>query len=329
MQDRLHELHDLNSTELRPTFAEPEPFETISLDEVKTEKVRKRKLFKKKSKKKSAKKEELYVNEEEFMKEFFEEVTCIKHCFEVIDKNTNELEEKAGRYLYAPAANEEHSAEVLEKIIEETNLAASEVRNRLKAMDEANERTPEEEDPAQYKIRVNTYGTLVKRFFELGSRYQEVQTNYKNKHQEKLGHFYKIVNPAATQEEVDNIVENGNMQMLREMAINHTKAKETLEFVTTQNKEMRMLEQSIKELQQLFLDMALLVESSQLMLDHIESNVDKSSAYVKDATRDLRKARKYKGKERKKKGFLIVGIIAAITGVFGSLFGGLLGAKAL
>lgn len=53
-------------------------------------------------------------------------------------------------------------------------------------------------------------GTLTQKFLELAQEYQEVQSNYKNKYQEKIERQYKIVKPDATQEEIEEIIESGD-----------------------------------------------------------------------------------------------------------------------
>lgn len=54
------------------------------------------------------------------------------------------------------------------------------------------------------------HGTLTQKFLELAQEYQEVQTNYKNKYQEKIERQYKIAKPDATQDEIEEAIESGD-----------------------------------------------------------------------------------------------------------------------
>lgn len=54
------------------------------------------------------------------------------------------------------------------------------------------------------------HGTLTQKFLELVQEYQEVQTTYKNKYQEKVERQYKIAKPDATQDEIDEAMESGD-----------------------------------------------------------------------------------------------------------------------
>ena len=59
------------------------------------------------------------------------------------------------------------------------------------------------------------------------------------------------------------------------------------------------LEKSIRELHDMFLDMAMLVESQGEMIDRIEYNVEQAVDYIESAKADTKKAVKYQSKARK------------------------------
>src|SRR5688572_30110061 len=89
--------------------------------------------------------------------------------------------------------NNSENSEQLEKLIDATNLAATEVRNKLKEMDaEIKKMATKEKGSAQYRIKFNMHGTLTKKFLDLMQEYQEVQTKYKNKYKEKVERQYRI-----------------------------------------------------------------------------------------------------------------------------------------
>lgn len=52
--------------------------------------------------------------------------------------------------------------------------------------------------------------TLTQKFLELATEYQEVQTSYKSKYQEKIERQYKIAKPDATQDEIEEAIESGD-----------------------------------------------------------------------------------------------------------------------
>lgn len=78
-------------------------------------------------------------------------------------------------------------------------------------------------------------------------------------------------------------------------------AKDALAYIENKHKDILRLEQSIQELHQLFLDMAILVESQGELIDQIEYNVSQSVAYTREAVKELRTANQYQKKSRKVK----------------------------
>jgi t-SNARE complex subunit (syntaxin) len=173
------------------------------------------------------------------------------------------------------------------------------------------------------------HGTLTKKFLDLMQEYQEVQTKYKNKFRERVERQYKIVKPDATQEEIDAALESGNTEVFANQILDtkrHEMAKDALAYIENKHKDILRLEQSIQELHQLFLDMAILVEAQGELIDQIEFNVSQSVAFTRDAVTQLQKANKEQKKSRKKMCCIIVillvvlAILAGIGGIIGGIF---------
>ncbi|XP_016086491.1 syntaxin-1B-like [Sinocyclocheilus grahami] len=76
--------------------------------------------------------------------------------------------------------------------------------------------------------------------------------------------------------------------------------KQALNEIETRHTEIIKLENSIRELHDMFVDMAMLVESQGEMIDRIEYNVEHSVDYVERAVSDTKKAVKYQSQARKR-----------------------------
>ena len=59
------------------------------------------------------------------------------------------------------------------------------------------------------------------------------------------------------------------------------------------------IEKSLRELQQLFVDMAVLVQEQGEMLDSVENNIEKAIDYVSQGRVQLKKANKWQTRNRK------------------------------
>jgi len=95
-------------------------------------------------------------------------------------------------------------------------------------------------------------------------------------------------------------------------------ARQTLADIEARHSDIMKLENSIRELHDMFMDMAMLVENQGEMIDRIEYNVEHAVDYVQTATQDTKKALKYQSKARRKKimimsCLIVLGLIVAST----------------
>jgi len=241
-----------------------------------------------------------------FMTDFFAEIGKIKATMAVIKQNIRLIEQHHGLCLTAISVEQgKASHEKLEQLMDATNAAATDVRNKLKAMDVANkELMRTDSGSSEARIRNYQHGTLTRKFVDLMAEYQEVQNTYKNKYRERVERQYKIVKPEATQEEIEQVLEGDAQQEIFTQQIlqqpGHAAAKSALADIQERHRDIHRLEQSIAELHQLFLDMSVLVESQGELLDQIEYTVSQSVNYTSKAVEELRSANKYQKKFRKK-----------------------------
>ena len=246
-----------------------------------------------------------------FMGDFFGQVAEIKRTMENVKANIVELEKKQSNALTDVYGGGEFKQEI-EDLTDDTNHLSTQVRNKLKALDEALKQQkasdPMAEQTSDFKIRRNMHATLTKKFMETMQDYQDCQTKYKHKYQDTVKRQFKIVKPDATQEEVDAVLEGGSDQIFTDhmLASRNAQARAALEDVQEKHKDIMRLESSIQELHQLFVDLSVLVESQGELLDTIEYSVSQSLSYTKTGVKELETANQLASKGRKKMCILIV-----------------------
>jgi len=254
--------------------------------------------------------------EDEFMKEYFEEVNSIQEGMATIRRNLLSIEEKYGQSLVTMDMEQgAKSSEELERLIDSTNLTAQDIRNKLKQLDESSKKNKGKGGPAQAKIRSNMQGALTKKFLDLMQEYQELQTKYKNKFRERVATQYKMVKPDATGEEIDEAIESGDTQIFAKAILDterKNQAKSALAYIESKSNDIKRLEQSIQELHNLFLDMAIMVEAQGELIDQIEYNVTQAVDNTRVAVENLRGANKYQKKSRKKMCIIICILIVVL-----------------
>ncbi|MEQ2189844.1 Syntaxin-1B, partial [Goodea atripinnis] len=110
----------------------------------------------------------------------------------------------------------------------------------------------------------------------------------------------------TTNEELEDMLESGKLAIFTddvstapEIKMDSQMTKQALNEIETRHTEIIKLENSIRELHDMFVDMAMLVESQGEMIDRIEYNVEHSVDYVERAVSDTKKAVKYQSQARK------------------------------
>jgi len=159
-------------------------------------------------------------------------------------------------------------------------------------------------------------GALTKKFLDLMQEYQELQTKYKNKFRERVATQYKMVKPDAKPEEIDEAIESGDTQIFAKAILDterKNQAKSALAYIESKSNDIKRLEQSILELHNLFLDMAILVEAQGELIDQIEYNVTTTVGNTKLAVENLQGANKYQRKSRKKMCIIICILIVLLV----------------
>ncbi|VDO46977.1 unnamed protein product [Onchocerca flexuosa] len=96
------------------------------------------------------------------------------------------------------------------------------------------------------------------------------------------------------------MIESGNPGVFTQGIITDTQqARQTLADIEARHNDIMKLESSIRELHDMFMDMAMLVESQGEMVDRIEYNVEHAKEFVDRAVADTKKAVQYQSKARR------------------------------
>lgn len=255
------------------------------------------------------------------MDAFFEEAQEIKKTMASIRYNIRQIEQAHGECLTAISAEQgRDSTERLEEMMRQTNGMATQVRNKLKAMDAENkDYARRNEGASEARIRTNMHGTLTRKFVDLMAEYQELQNKYKNKYRERVERQYRIVKPHATKEEIEAALDSDAQPEIFTQQIlqgpGHAAARNALADIQERHKDITRLETSIQELHQLFTDINLLVEQQGELLDQIEYTVAQSVNYTGKAVEELRTASKYQKSVRKKMCCVLIIVLCVILAI--------------
>eukprot|EP01137_Pigoraptor_chileana_P022067 Opistho-2@86543 len=273
--------------------------------------------------------QEVVVPPEEanYMGSFLYLMTEIKGNIRQIETRVQALAERHASSLsaYSEAGTKSIQAEV-DKLTTEIQLLANGIRIQLKDLDQQNKESikshaqayakrlglpsPSENEipkvplPPDLRIRENQQTQLSRHFVNIMSEYNDIQLEFKDKSKERIRRQYKIAKPDASEEEIENAMgstQNGNIFAKQVMSTSLVEARKALEDAQDRQKDLEKLEEGLRELHALFLDMAMIISAHGKMVDSIADSVEQAAEYVEEGAEQTQVAHKEQKKFRKKK----------------------------
>ncbi|KAL1374092.1 hypothetical protein pipiens_018282 [Culex pipiens pipiens] len=235
-----------------------------------------------------------------FMEDFFQDVEQIREMIDKIQANVEEVKKKHSAILSAPQSDEKTKQE-LEDLMADIKKTANRVRGKLKSIEQNIEQEEQtNKSNADLRIRKTQHSALSRKFVEVMTEYNRTQTDYRERCKGRIQRQLEITGRATTNEELEEMLEQGNSAVFTQGIIMETQqAKQTLADIEARHADIIKLENSIRELHDMFMDMAMLVESQGEMVDRIEYHVEQSRDYVATGQEQLVQASKYMSKARK------------------------------
>ncbi|NXS99478.1 STX3 protein, partial [Jacana jacana] len=239
-----------------------------------------------------------------------------------IDKISENVEEAKKLYsiiLSAPIP-EQKTKDDLEQLTAEIKKMANSVRNKLKSM-ERNIEQDEARSSADLRIRKSQHSVLSRKFVDVMTKYNEAQVDFRERSKGRIQRQLEITGKNTTDEELEEMLESGNPSIFTSGIMDSQISKQALSEIEGRHKDIVRLESSIKELHDMFVDIAMLVEN--------QNNMDQSVGFVERAVADTKKAVKYQSEARRERGikgpgkmlilaavvFLLLGVVALIIGL--------------
>uniref|UniRef100_A0A8D0RXP2 Syntaxin-3 n=1 Tax=Sus scrofa TaxID=9823 RepID=A0A8D0RXP2_PIG len=240
---------------------------------------------------------EIAVDNTAFMDEFFSEIEETRLNIDKISEHVEEAKKLYSIILSAPIP-EPKTKDDLEQLTTEIKKRANNVRNKLKSM----ERHIEEDEvrsSADLRIRKSQHSVLSRKFVEVMTKYNEAQVDFRERSKGRIQRQLEITGKKTTDEELEEMLESGNPAIFTSGIIDSQISKQALSEIEGRHKDIVRLESSIKELHDMFMDIAMLVENQGEMLDNIELNVMHTVDHVEKAREETKRAVKYQGQARK------------------------------
>ncbi|KAK6942523.1 Target SNARE coiled-coil homology domain [Dillenia turbinata] len=128
---------------------------------------------------------------------------------------------------------------------------------------------------------------------------QKISEEYRETVQRR---YFTVTGENPDEKTLDVLISTGESETFLQKAIQEQgrgRVLETISEIQERHDAVKDMERNLKELHQVFLDMAVLVESQGEQLDDIESQVNRANSFIRGGTQQLQTARNYQKNTRK------------------------------
>lgn len=248
-----------------------------------------------------------------YMKQF----EPVKEGIELIRQNNTNIDKL--RVKDRTTANEKGRKEImheLDTIMKNTTRTGQECKAHLDQIKKDNVKyNQENKDSAKSQMRENMYQTYIRRFHAVMNDYNQASYEFKKNLQERTKRQLKIVDETLTDEEAEQLVDNGQAQDVIKQALISENLLDAVAEVEERHSEILKLERQVQEVFELFRDLATLVDLQQESLDVIDSRIQNSKAYIAKGETELIKAEKYQKSARSKQCCCLVILVAVLCAI--------------
>ncbi|XP_074603712.1 syntaxin 1A isoform X1 [Brevipalpus obovatus] len=253
-----------------------------------------------------------------YMDQFFQEVEETRENIERMQSNVEEVKKIHSSILSAPQTDEK-AKQQLEDLMADIKRTANRVRGKLKGIEQAIDQLEQTNVmSADFRIRKTQHSMLSQKFVEVMTDYNKIQTDYRERCKARIQRQLEITGKSTTNEELEEMLESGNPAIFTQGIITDTQqARQTLADIEARHADIMKLESSIRELHDMFMDMAMLVESQGEMIDRIEYHVEHAREYIETAKQDTKKAREYQSKAKRKQIMILICLVLVVIILIG------------
>eukprot|EP01040_Poterioochromonas_malhamensis_P003105 gene3105-3303_t len=173
---------------------------------------------------------------------------------------------------------------------------------------------------AEIRMRENLTGTVINRYALIMKEYQSLQTHSRMALRKKITRQILLINPEIQENIIEKALDESqySQNYIKDAILKNKDPAESIQnaYLVAQSKydDMKLLESSISQLNQLFLDLASITTTQGELLDQIEYNVTQSKEYIEEGNVDLEKATSFMISIQKKR-ICIALIVLAIVGL--------------
>ncbi|EDL19526.1 epimorphin, isoform CRA_a, partial [Mus musculus] len=205
--------------------------------------------------------------------------------------------------------------EELEDLNKEIKKTANRIRGKLKSIEQSCDQDENgNRTSVDLRIRRTQHSVLSRKFVDVMTEYNEAQILFRERSKGRIQRQLEITGRTTTDDELEEMLESGKPSIFISDIISDSQiTRQALNEIESRHKDIMKLETSIRELHEMFMDMAMFVETQGEMVNNIERNVVNSVDYVEHAKEETKKAIKYQSKARRKVMFVLICVVTLLV----------------
>ncbi|KAF4125685.1 syntaxin 1B/2/3 [Geosmithia morbida] len=203
----------------------------------------------------------------------------------------------------------------LEQYVSQTQIRNTAIKDGIKGLEKDLARTTDVSRNTK-----NTQLQSLRTFFKSElDKYQSIERDYQNRYREQIARQYRIVNPEASEEEVNEAanVDWGNegvfQAALRTNRTGH--ASSVLGNVRARHNELQRIEQTLSELAVLYQELAAIVEQQDPVVQAAETNAENTVENIEKGNQQVEQANKHAKHRRKLKWWCFLVVVLIILAI--------------
>merc|ERR1712178_347083 len=183
----------------------------------------------------------------------------------------------------------------------QTQIEQEEQAQRQQAEDDQMLPNTADEKTTEIRMKKTQHSAMSRKFINVMSRYNSAQNEFRDACKEKMRRQIEIMGENVDDNKLEEMLSSGEraLGLAGGIVMDTQKSKQVLDDIQSRKNDILALEKSIKELHDLFIDMAMLVQEQGEMIGRVEYNIEHSVEFVSRAVADTKKAVKFQSEARR------------------------------
>lgn len=228
---------------------------------------------------------------------------------------TSSIQEIASLHQRELSSPDSRSSAQLENLVTQTQLKNTQIRDQIKYLELDAVKTQD----STKSVKARQAKQLKADFEKTLEEYRSEELGYRQRYREQIARQYRIVNPEATEEEVEQAAElDWGSEGVFQTALKSNRsgqATSVLGAVRARHNELQRIEATLTELAAMFADMAQIVEAQDPVVEHTEQNAIQTAEDVDKGNAEIDKANKHARRRNKLKWYCLIIVILIILAI--------------